>query len=156
MKITVLSIGKTEAGWLVEGEKEYLKRLPHYCNFEWKVLPAIKKLKSLSREQVKEEEGKLLLDNLATGDWVVLLDEKGKELDSPQLAGFLQQKMNAATRHLVFIIGGAYGFSQPLYQRANQKLALSKLTFSHQMVRVFLLEQLYRGFSILRGEKYHH
>jgi len=156
MKITLLSIGKTEENYLQQGEAIYLKRLKHYIPFEHKVLPALKKPKGLTREQIKTEEGKLFLQQLQTSDQVILLDEVGKEFNSPGFAKYLQKQMNAGHKQLVFVIGGPFGFSQEVYQRANGKVALSQLTFSHQMVRLFFLEQLYRGFTILRGEQYHH
>ena len=156
MKVTILAIGKTEEAYLQQGEAIYLQRLKHYVPLEYKVLPALKKPKGLSKDQIKTEEGKLLMAQLQTSDHVVLLDELGKEYNSPRFADFLQKQMNAGHRNLVFIIGGPFGFSAEVYQRANGKVALSQMTFSHQMVRLFFVEQLYRGFSILRGEKYHH
>ena len=156
MKVTLLAIGKTEADYLQTGESQYLNRLKHYLSFDYKVLPALKKGASMSRDEVKRKEGEQLLAQLETGDFVVLLDERGREFTSRTFADFLQKRMNAGTRHLVFIIGGAFGFSDAVYERANQKVALSQLTFSHQMVRLFFLEQLYRGMTILKGEKYHH
>ena len=156
MKITLIAIGKTEEAYLQQGESIYLQRLKHYVPFEYKVLPALKKSKGLSHDQIKTEEGKLLLQQFQPGDQVILLDEQGKEYSSPRWAQFLQKQMNAGHRNLVFVIGGPFGFSPAVYQRANGKVALSQMTFSHQMVRLFFVEQLYRGFSILRGEKYHY
>lgn len=156
MKITLLSIGKTEESYLREGEAIYLNRLKHYAPFEHVVLPALKKTKSLSHEQFKQEEGKILLARIQPSDQVLLLDERGRTFSSPQFAQYLQKQLNAGYKNVVFVIGGPFGFSEAVYQRANGKLALSELTFSHQMVRLFFLEQLYRAFTILKGEKYHH
>lgn len=156
MKVTLLAIGKTDAAYLQTGEQQYLDRLQHYLSFEYKVLPALKKGSSLPKDEVKRKEGEQLLANIEPGDFVVLLDERGREYTSRAFADFLQKRMNAGTRHLVVVIGGAFGFSQEVYARANQQVALSQLTFSHQMVRLFFLEQLYRGMTILKGEKYHH
>ena len=156
MKITLLVIGKTLSEYLKTGEEEYLKRLKFYGNIEYCTIPAIKNAKSLTEEQQKTEEAKLLLSKIEASDFCVLLDEKGKGYTSEEFADFLNGKMASGIKNLVFIIGGAYGFSDVLYQRANHKLALSQMTFSHQMVRLIFLEQLYRAFTILKGEPYHH
>ena len=156
MKIKLILVGKTNAKYLVEGEKEYEKRLKHYTKFEEIIIPDVKHLGKLSESELKKKEGQLILAKLENSDHVILLDDKGKSYSSIELANFLQQKMNSSLKSLVFIVGGAFGFSDQVYIRANSKLSLSKMTFSHQMVRLIFKEQLFRGFSILRGEKYHH
>jgi len=134
----------------------YEKRLSYYINFELQLLPDIKNSKSLSEEQQKAKEGELILGNVASSHHLILLDERGKEFTSVAFADELQKKMNAGIKQLTFVIGGPYGFSKEVYDRANGKLSLSKLTFSHQMIRLFFVEQLYRAFTILRNEPYHH
>lgn len=156
MKIELIVVGKTIKPYLIEGEIEYGKRLKHYIGFDEVVIPELKNASKLSESQIKYKEGELILSKIEKGDWVVLLDEQGKEFDSVGFSQFLQKQMNTGLKTLVFIVGGAYGFSEEIYQRANQKIALSKMTFSHQMVRMIFKEQLYRGFSILKGEPYHH
>jgi 23S rRNA (pseudouridine1915-N3)-methyltransferase len=156
MKIKLLVVGKTDESYIIEGIDKYLKRLKHYINFEIITLPDSKQGSKLQIEKLKEEEGKLLLQKIETSDQVVLLDEKGKDLTSEDFAGFLQKKMNAGFPCLVFIVGGPFGFSPEVYKRANDQVSLSKMTFSHQMVRLFFTEQLYRAFTIIKGEKYHH
>ena len=149
-------VGKTNATYLVEGEREYEKRLKHYTKFEEIIITDLKKAGKLSEYELKKKEGRLILGKLENSDHVILLDDKGKPFSSIEFANFLQKKMNNSLKSLVFVVGGAYGFSDEVYQRAGSKLSLSKMTFSHQMVRLIFKEQLYRGFSILRGEKYHH
>ena len=156
MKITLLVIGKTLSEYLKTGENEYLKRLTFYGNIDCYVIPALKNAKSLTEEQQKTEEGKLLLSKIEPSDFCVLLDENGKNCTSEAFADFLNGKMVSGVKNLLFVVGGAYGFSDPVYQRANHKLSLSSMTFSHQMVRLIFLEQLYRAFTILKGEPYHH
>lgn len=156
MKITLLSVGKTEEKYLQSGIDIYLKRLKHYIKLEIAELPELKNTKGLSQEQQKTKEAELIMKKLASTDFVVLLDERGQELSSLQFADLLNKRMIASTQNLVFIIGGPYGFDNTIYQRANDKLSLSKLTFSHQMVRLFFVEQVYRAFTILKGEPYHH
>ena len=156
MKIKLIVVGKTSAKYLLEGEKEYEKRLSNYIKYEEIIIPDIKKSVKLSENELKKKEGQLILGKLENSDHVILLDDKGKLFSSIQFSEFLQQKMNRSLKSLVFVVGGAFGFSDEVYQRANGKLSLSKMTFSHQMVRLIFKEQLYRGFSILRGEKYHH
>jgi len=156
MKIKVICIGKTGKGFLVDGEKEYLNRLKHYTKVEKVELADIKNARKLSRDQVKSEEGKALLKLIEDGDQVILLDEKGKHFSSEEFAGFLQKRFNQGGKCLVFVIGGAYGFSEEMYQRAQGKLSLSAMTFSHQMIRMIFFEQLYRAMTIQRGEPYHH
>lgn len=156
MKIQVICIGKTKHSALREWLPEYTKRLSHYTPFEWTEVPELKNTKNLRESVQKEEEGKLLLKQLNPSDILVLFDEKGASHTSKGIANFLQKKMNAGTKKLVFVVGGPYGFSENVYQRAQHKISLSALTFSHQMVRIFVVEQLYRAFSILKNEPYHH
>jgi len=156
MKIKLIAIGKTDEKYLEEGIEKYLKRLKHYNPFELIVIPDIKQGGKFTAEKLKEEEGKLILQKVHEGDQLVLLDEKGKNFTSAEFANFLQKKLNTVNTNLIFVIGGPFGFSPAVYQRANEQISLSRMTFSHQMVRLFFTEQLYRGFSILRGEKYHH
>ena len=156
MKIKLILVGKTNAKYLVEGEKEYEKRLKHYTKFEEIIIPDVKQSGKLSESELKKKEGQLILAKLENSDHVILLDDKGNSYSSLQFSDFLQQKMNSSLKSLVFVVGGAFGFSDEVYQRANSKVSLSKMTFSHQMIRLIFKEQLYRGFSILRGEKYHH
>ena len=156
MKIKLIVVGKTNAKYLLEGEKEYGNRLKHYTKFEEIIIPDVKQSGKLSENELKKKESQLILGKLENSDHVILLDDKGKSYSSVEFANFLQQKMNSSLKSLVFVVGGAFGFSDEVYLRANSKLSLSKMTFSHQMVRLIFKEQLYRGFSILRGEKYHH
>ena len=156
MKILVLAIGKTDEQWVQEALLRYSKRLQHYLPFEFEVITDLKNTKNLSEAQQKEKEGALILKKLNPTDKVVLLDEKGKEYRSVEFAKHLQQQMNSGVKRLVFIIGGPYGFTPELYAKAQGKLALSKMTFSHQMIRPFFVEQLYRAMTILKNEPYHH
>ena len=156
VKILVLAIGKTDEQWVQEALLRYSKRLQHYLPFEFEVITDLKNTKNLSEAQQKEKEGALILKKLNPTDKVVLLDEKGKEYRSVEFANHLQQQMNSGVKRLVFIIGGPYGFSPELYAKAQGKLALSKMTFSHQMIRPFFVEQLYRAMTILKNEPYHH
>ena len=156
MKIKLIVVGKTNAKYLLVGEREYQNRLRHYTKFEEIIIPDVKQSGKLSEKELKKKEGQLILYKLENIDHVILLDDKGKSYSSIEFANFLQQKMNSGLKSLVFVVGGAFGFSDEVYERANSKLSLSKMTFSHQMVRLIFKEQLYRGFSILRGEKYHH
>jgi 23S rRNA (pseudouridine1915-N3)-methyltransferase len=156
VKIKVICIGKTGKSFLIEGEKEYLKRLQHYIPCEKIEIPDLKNAKNLSEDQVKVAEGKEILTKLETSDHVFVLDEKGKEYTSEQFSEFLQNRFNMGGKTIVFVIGGAYGFSEEVYQRANAKIALSKMTFSHQMIRMIFFEQIYRAMTILKGEPYHH
>jgi 23S rRNA (pseudouridine1915-N3)-methyltransferase len=156
MKICLLVIGKTDDIYLQNGIEIYLKRIPHYIPFELKTIPDLKNSKNLSEEQQKEKEGELILQQLNSSDEVLLLDELGFEASSVDFARFLEKKMGSGIKRLVFIIGGPYGFSGSVYSRANGKVSLSKMTFSHQMVRLIFTEQLYRAMTILKGEPYHH
>lgn len=134
----------------------YEKRLSAYISFKQEVIADLKNTKNLSFNEQKEREGELFLKNIQKTDFVVLLDERGKQFSSEEFADFLQKRLNASTKQLVFIVGGAYGFSQAMYARADAQISLSKMTFSHQMIRLFFTEQLYRAFTILRNEPYHH
>lgn len=156
MQIKLLAVGKTDSAAIAELTEIYTKRLTRYIRFEIQIIPDLKKRAKLSFEQQKKQEGDLILNQLATSDFVVLLDEAGKQYTSLAFADYLQQRMNSGIKTLVFIIGGPYGFSEEVCQRANSKLSLSKMTFSHQMVRLFFAEQVYRAFSILNNEPYHH
>lgn len=155
MKITLLAVGKTDQAYLIEGMLVYFERLKHYIKFEAIELQTPRSFKSLNPTQLKEAEGKLILKQLADVDIVILLDEKGKQYTSEEFAIWMQKSMNSGLKHLMFVIGGAFGFSQEVYSAAKGKLALSNMTFSHQMVRLFFLEQLYRAFTILKNEPYH-
>lgn len=156
MKIILLAIGKTNAKYLQEGIEQYIKRLSHYIPFEFKILPDVKTSKGLTQEKQKEMEGQMFLSAIQPGDVVVLLDEKGKEMTSREFSTYLDKKMVTVAKNLIFVIGGPYGFSQEMYNRANEKLSLSKMTFSHEMIRLFFIEQIYRAMTILKGEPYHH
>lgn len=156
MNIKLLAIGKTDDKNLQALLDEYIKRLTFYVKFDLEVIPDVKNAKNMSIDQQKEKEGDLLLAKIGSGDWVLLLDEKGKKYTSLQFADFLQKRMNSGIKNLIFVIGGPYGFSPEVYARANGKISLSDMTFSHQMVRLFFVEQLYRGYTILRNEPYHH
>ena len=155
MKIKLLLTGKTNDKALQELSEKYSKRIRSFAGFETEVIPALKNTKNLPVPQIKEKEGKAILSRLQPADFVVLLDEKGKEMSSEKFADFLKKQMNSGVKNLVFVVGGAYGFSEAVYQRANMKLALSQMTFSHQLVRVIFLEQLYRGLAILNHHPYH-
>ena len=156
MKITLLTVGKTDKDWVRQGLDIYVSRLKHYIPFSIVEIPALKNVSALSKDQIKSKEGELILKNIRPTDDVILLDEKGKQYTSVELAKIIQDKISYAGKDIIFIIGGAYGFSDAVYQRANSKLSLSKMTFSHQMVRAIFAEQIYRAFTIMRGEPYHH
>jgi 23S rRNA (pseudouridine1915-N3)-methyltransferase len=156
MIITLLAIGKTDNKELQVLIDIYRNRLKHYIKFNFEVIPDIKNAKNLSEAQLKQKEGQLILSKLSNADVLILLDENGKQLDSVGFSNYLQKHLNSGIKNLVFVIGGPYGFSEEVYSRAQGKLSLSKMTFSHQMVRLFFIEQLYRGFTILRNEPYHH
>ena len=155
MTITLLVISKTDIAYLQEGIAEYCKRLRHYVNFNLEVIPALKDQKGASPEEIKEREAALLLKRLEDADRIVLLDEHGKEHTSMGFSQYLQKQMNAGIRSLVFVVGGAFGFAPSVYQAAHDKISLSQMTFNHQMVRLFFVEQLYRAFTILHHEPYH-
>ncbi|MDT0553874.1 23S rRNA (pseudouridine(1915)-N(3))-methyltransferase RlmH [Urechidicola vernalis] len=156
MKIKLLAIGKTDDAQLQKLIETYQNRLKHYVKFELQIIPDIKNVKNLSEKQQKEKEGELLLKQLASTDQLILLDEKGKDFRSKEFAQYLQKKMNSGIKQLVFVIGGPYGFSETVYKKAQGKVSISKMTFSHQMIRLFVVEQIYRGFTILKNEPYHH
>ncbi|MBL0342580.1 MAG: 23S rRNA (pseudouridine(1915)-N(3))-methyltransferase RlmH [Bacteroidetes bacterium] len=156
MKIRLMVIGKTSSSYLVEGIDEYVKRIGHYADFSLEVLPDIKKASSLQSHQLKDLEAEAFLKRIGVRDYVILLDEKGKADSSEGFAKSLQKWMVAGDKNPVFIIGGAFGFGKSLYEKAALKLALSEMTFSHQMVRLIFVEQLYRAFTIIRNEPYHH
>lgn len=156
MKITLLTVGKTDKDWVRQGVDIYVSRLKHYIPFSIVEIPELKNVSALSKDQIKSKEGELILKNIRPTDDVILLDEKGKQYTSVELAKIIQDKISYAGKDIIFIIGGAYGFSDAVYQRANSKLSLSKMTFSHQMVRAIFAEQIYRAFTIMRGEPYHH
>lgn len=156
MKITLLTVGKTDKDWVRQGLDIYVSRLKHYIPFSIVEIPELKNVSALTKEQIKSKEGELILKNIRPTDDVILLDERGKEYTSVELARIIQDKISYAGKDIVFIIGGAYGFSDAVYQRSNSKLSLSRMTFSHQMVRAIFAEQIYRAFTIMRGEPYHH
>lgn len=156
MRITLLTVGKTDVAWVRSGLDLYVSRLRHYVPFDLVEIPELKNVSALSREQIREKEGELVLGRLKGSDFVTLLDEKGRQLRSLEFASDLERKMTRGGRDLVYVVGGAYGFSSGVYGRADALLSLSKMTFSHQMVRTIFAEQLYRAFTIIRGEPYHH
>lgn len=156
MKILLLAVGKTDDSNLNQLIQTYQNRLQHYIKFDCEIIPDLKNVKNLSENQQKEKEGLMILKKLTATDQLILLDEKGKDFTSMRFADYLQKKMNAGIKQLVFVIGGPYGFSEAVYQKAQGKISLSKMTFSHQMIRLFMVEQLYRGFTILKNEPYHH
>ncbi|WP_009033105.1 23S rRNA (pseudouridine(1915)-N(3))-methyltransferase RlmH [Indibacter alkaliphilus] len=156
MQITLLAVGKTDHSSIQLLSEEYSKRLGHYVKFNFEVIPDLKNTKSLDEKSQKEKEGELILKKIQPSDQVILLDEDGKQHSSVGFSELLQKKMNAGLKQLIFVIGGPYGFSEAVYERSDGKISLSKMTFSHQMVRVFFIEQLYRAFTILRNEPYHH
>jgi len=156
MKVKLIQIGKTDASYLAEGIEHYNRRIKRYHTYDVLTIPDIKNSKKLTQEQQKEQEGLLLLKNIQNPDFVILLDEKGIELNSVQFSLFIEKTMLQSVKQLVFIIGGPYGFSKAMYERANKKIALSRMTFSHQLVRLIFAEQLYRANSIIKKEPYHH
>ena len=156
MNIRLITIGKTDNKNLQALIDDYSKRLSFYVKFDLEIIPDIKNVKNLSEAQQKEKEGELILAKITPTDQLILLDENGKTFNSVGFSDYLQKKMNAGIKTLVFVIGGPYGFSETVYQKAHGKVSLSEMTFSHQMVRLFVIEQLYRGFTILKNEPYHH
>jgi 23S rRNA (pseudouridine1915-N3)-methyltransferase len=156
MKVILLTVGKTNEINFINSISDYQKRLKFYIPFELIELPELRNTKSLSEEQQKQREGEMLLQTVDAADDVVLLDDKGSEYTSMQFSAFMQRKMAGGSKRLVFVVGGPYGFSPAVYSRANGKISLSRMTFSHQMVRLIFVEQLYRAMTILRGEPYHH
>ena len=156
MKITLLTVGKTDKDGVRQGTDIYVSRLKHYIPFTISEIPELKNVSALSKDQIKTKEGELILKNLKPSDDVILMDEHGKEYTSVDFASLLQKKITYEGKDIVFIIGGAFGFSDEVYRRANSKISLSRMTFSHQMVRAIFAEQIYRAFTIMRGEPYHH
>ena len=156
MTIKLVCVGKTDKRELENLINIYSERLQHYIKFELEVIPDLKKTKNLDENQQKTKEGDLILSGTQNSDFMVLLDENGKQYDSVAFSEYIQKRMNTGLKRLIFVIGGPYGFSDAIYTRANGKISLSKMTFSHQMVRLFATEQLYRAFTILKNEPYHH
>lgn len=156
MKITLLTVGKTDRDWVRQGLDIYVSRLKHYIPFVMTEIPELKNVSSLSKDQIKTREGELILKNIRPTDDVILLDERGKQYSSMEFAKVLQDKISYIGKGIVFVIGGAYGFSEDVYRRADSKMSLSRMTFSHQMVRAIFAEQIYRAFTIMKGEPYHH
>jgi len=156
MTIKLLGIGKTDDPTLQNLTEVYINRLQFYNKFEFELIPDIKKAKNLNENQQKQKEGELILSKLIASDFVVILDEGGKQFTSEAFSEYIQKRLNSGLKQLVFVIGGPYGFSEAVYNRADSTISLSKMTFSHQMVRLFFTEQLYRAFTILRNEPYHH
>lgn len=156
MKIKLIAIGKTDNKNLNELIETYKSRLKHYIKFDLEIIPDIKNVKNLSEKQQKEKEGALILGKINATDHLILLDEKGKDFRSIEFSQYLQKKMNSGIKQLVFVIGGPYGFSEEMYKKSIGKVSFSKMTFSHQMIRLFVVEQLYRGYTILKNEPYHH
>jgi len=156
MTIKLITIGKTDNKQLQQLIEDYQKRLGHYIKFNLEIIPDLKNTKNLSETQQKQKEGELIITRLNASDVLILLDESGKQFDSVSFSNYLQKYMNSGIKQLVFAIGGPYGFSQEVYNKAQGKLSLSKMTFSHQMIRLFFIEQLYRSFTVLKNEPYHH
>ncbi len=156
MQIQLIAIGKTDNKNLKGLIDDYQNRLRHYIKFSFDIIPDIKNAKHLSEAQQKDKEADAILAKIETSDVIILLDENGKQMNSVAFSNYLQKHMNSGIKNLVFVIGGPYGFADAIYKRANGKIGLSQMTFSHQMVRLFFVEQLYRGFTILKNEKYHH
>lgn len=156
MKITLIAVGKTTEKYFTAAIDEYRNRLKFYLPFEFEIIPELKNTKSLSEAQQKEKEGELILKQIQPGDVLVLLDEHGKEFTSMKFADYIEKKTHSVSKRLVFVIGGPYGFSEKVYAAAQEKISVSKMTFSHQMIRMIFLEQLYRAMTILNNEPYHH
>ncbi len=156
MKAVLLVVGKTNDSYLSKAVEDYEKRLKHYIPFELDVIPDLKNTKSMSFEIQKEKTCEAILKYLQDSDEVILLDEKGKEFTSVQFSAFMEKKMTTVNKRMVFVIGGPYGFSEEMYNRTNSKISVSKMTFSHQMIRLIFIEQLYRAMTIIKGEPYHH
>ena len=156
MKIALLTVGKTDRDWVRQGLDIYVSRLKHYIPFSVVEIPELKNVSSLSKEQIKTREGELILKNVRPTDDVILMDERGRQYSSVEFAKVLQDKISYIGKDIVFVIGGAYGFSEDVYRRADSRISLSRMTFSHQMVRAIFAEQIYRAFTIMRGEPYHH
>lgn len=155
MKITLLTVGKTTFPFVKEGCDIFIKRIKHYTSFESIEIPELKNTSSLSKDQIKEREGELIMKHIKGTDKVILLDERGKTFSSVEWSREIEREMISGTKAMVFVVGGAYGFSEAVYRRCDAKLSLSKMTFSHQIIRLFFIEQLYRAFTIIKGEPYH-
>jgi len=156
VKITLLLVGATDRNYLKEGIEDYQKRLIHYLPFEIRVIADVKNSRNLTADQQKEKEGKSILDQVSTGDELILLDVEGTEYSSPGLANWIEKRMLSGARQVIFVVGGPYGFSDAVYKRADSKMSLSRFTFPHQLVRLLFIEQLYRAMTIIKGEPYHH
>lgn len=156
MKTTLIVVGRTVEQHYITAINDYIERTKHFISFDMEVIPELKNTKSLTPEQQKEKEGDLIIKALQAGDVVVLLDEHGKEMRSVEFARWMEKKLVNVNKRLVFIIGGPYGFSQKVYGTANEKISMSKMTFSHQMIRLIFVEQIYRAMTILNGGPYHH
>lgn len=156
MKITLLTVGKTDKDWVKDGLDIYVSRLKHYIPFSVVEIPELKNVSAMTKDQIKTREGELILKNIRPTDDLILMDERGRQYSSVELAKVLQDKISYIGKDIVFVIGGAYGFSEAVYARADSKISLSRMTFSHQMVRAIFAEQIYRAFTIMRGEPYHH
>lgn len=156
MKIVIIAVGKTSTDYVARGVEEFLKRANRYIGVELTVIPDVKASKALTEESQKQQEGRAILAALQPGDVVTLLDERGKELTSREFSGLIERRMIQGIKRLVFVIGGPYGFAREVYERADDKLSLSRMTFTHEMVRLFFTEQIYRAMTIMRGEPYHH
>jgi len=156
MKLILLVVGKTNETWIQSAIAGYEKRLKHYLPFQVEIIPDLKTTKCLTEEQIRQKEAEAILAWIKPGDNMVLLDENGEQYSSEGFAGLLQKKMLAGNRNLIFVVGGPYGFAPSVYETVRERISLSKMTFSHQMVRLFFVEQLYRAMTILKGEPYHH
>ena len=156
MKTTLLVVGRTVKSHYITAINDYIQRTKRFISFDMEVIPELKNTKSLSTDQQKEKEGELICKTLQPGDFIVLLDEHGKEMRSLEFADYMKHKMNTVNKRLVFIIGGPYGFSQKVYDAAHEKISMSKMTFSHQMIRLIFVEQIYCAMTILNGGPYHH
>ena len=156
MKITLLVVGRTVDNNIISGIGDYVKRLQHFTQFETEIIPELKNARKLSEAQQKEQEGELILKSFAPGDYIVLLDEGGKEFRSTEFAAWIEKKQQTTAKRVVFIVGGPYGFSQRIYNLASEKISLSRMTFSHQMIRLLFVEQLYRAYAIINHLPYHH
>ncbi len=155
MKIKLILVGKTSFKFVKEGMDTYLKRLKHFADFDIILIPDLKNTKNLSPEQIKEREGAIILKQIQSTDFLILLDEKGNSLNSLKFAGFIQKKQDTGTKQLSFVVGGAYGFADAVYKKANYLLSMSAMTFSHQIIRLFFMEQIYRAYTIIKGLPYH-
>ena len=156
MKIHLIVVGKTNQSFVQQGLNEFCSRLSHYLPFELKIIPDVKNVKNLSVEQQKVKEGEMILQSFQSGDNIVLLDERGKEFTSVKFAEYIEKKTHTGAKRLLFVVGGAYGFSSAIYEAAHEKIALSKMTFPHQLIRLIFIEQLYRAMTIMHHEPYHH